>query len=231
MLMKLCISFRICLSSVGSTLEYIYIYFSQNLIMAQQTSKFSLVTQSCPTLYDPKDCILPGFLVLHQLLEFAQTHVYWVSDAIQSSHTMSSPSLTAFNFSQHECFFQWVSSSHQEAKGLEFQLQHQSFQWIFRTDLLYDWLVWPHCNPKDSQESFPTPEYKSIILQHFAFFMVQLSHPYMITGKTIAYTRWKFVSKVMSLLFNMLSRLVKAFLSRSKCLLISWLQSTSAVIL
>ena len=78
----------------------------------------------------------PGLPVHHQLPELTQTHVYWVGDAIQPSHPLSSPSPPAFNFSQHQGFFQWVSSSHQVAKVLEFQLQHQSFQWIFRTDFL-----------------------------------------------------------------------------------------------
>ena len=86
------------------------------------------------------------------------------------------------------------------------------------------------CSPRDSQESSPTPQFKSINFRHSAFFTVQLSHPYMTTGKTIALTRWTFVGKVMSLLFNMLSRLVITFLPRSKRLLISWLQSPSAVI-
>jgi len=97
---------------------------------------FSLVTQSCPTLCDPKDCGMPGLLVHHQLLELTQTHVHWVSDAIQPSHPLSSPSPPAFNLSQHQGLFQWVNSSHQVAKELEFQLQHLSSQWIFRTDLL-----------------------------------------------------------------------------------------------
>ena len=73
------------------------------------------------------------------------THVHWVGDAIQPSHPLSSPSPPAFNLSQHQGLFQWVSSSHQVAKGLEFQLQHQSFQCIFRTDFLQDWLVWSPC--------------------------------------------------------------------------------------
>ena len=78
----------------------------------------------------------PGFPVHHQLPEIAQTHVHWVSDAIQPSYSLSSPSPPTFNLSQHQGFFQWVSSSHQVAKVLELQLQHQSFQWIFRTDFL-----------------------------------------------------------------------------------------------
>ena len=107
---------------------------------------------------------------------------------------------------------------------------NQSFQWTPRTDLLQDGLVGSPCSPRDSQESSPNHSSKASILRHSAFFIVQLSHPYMTTGKTIALTRWTFVSKVMSLLFNMLSRLVIAFLPRSKHLLISCLQSPSAVI-
>ena len=115
---------------------------------------------------------------------------------------------------------------------LEFQLQPQSFQWIFRTDFLQHWLVGSPCSPRDSQESSLTPQFKSInSLALPPFFIVQLSHPYLTTGKTIALTRWTFVGKVKFLLFNMLSRLVIAFLPRSKHLLISWLQSPSAVIL
>ena len=98
--------------------------------------QFSSVPQSCSILCDPMDCSTPGLPVHHQLLEFTQTHVHWVSDAIQPSHPLSSPSPPVFNLSQHQGLFQWVSSSHQVAKVLEFQLQHRSFQWIFRTDLL-----------------------------------------------------------------------------------------------
>ena len=93
-------------------------------------------TQSCPSLWDPRDCSTPGFLVHHQLPELTQTHVHWVSSAIQPSHPLSSPSSHAFNLSQHQNLSQWVSSSPQVTKVLEFQLQHQSFQWIFRTDFL-----------------------------------------------------------------------------------------------
>ena len=94
------------------------------------------VTKSSLVLCDPTDCSMPGFRVLHYLLELAQTHVHWIGDAIQPSHPLSSPSPPAFNLSQHQGLFKWVSSSHQVAKVLEFQLQHQSFQWIFRTDFL-----------------------------------------------------------------------------------------------
>ena len=98
--------------------------------------QFSSVTQSCPTLCDPMNCSTPGLPVQNQLPESTQTHVHWVSDAIQPSHPLSSPSPPALNLSQHQGLFKWVSSSHQVAKVLEFQLQYQSFQWIFRTDLL-----------------------------------------------------------------------------------------------
>ena len=113
---------------------------------------------------------------------------------------------------------------------MEFQFQHHSFQTNPRADLLQNGLVGSPCSPRDSQESSPTPQFKSI-LQCSAFFTVQLSHPYMTTGKTIALTRRTFVGKVMSLLLNMPSRLVITFLPRSKHILISWLQSPSAVIL
>ena len=96
---------------------------------------YSSVFQSCLTLYGPMNCSMPDLSVHHQLLEFTQTHVHWVSDAIQPSHPLTSPS-PAYSLSQHQGLFKWVSSSHQVAKVLEFQLQHQSFQWIFRTDFL-----------------------------------------------------------------------------------------------
>ena len=102
----------------------------------EYTVQFSSVAQSCPTLCDPMNRSTPGLPVHHQLREFTQTHVHWVSDAIQPSHPLSSPSPPAPNPSQHQGLFQWVNSSHEVAKVLEFQLQHQSFQWIPRTDLL-----------------------------------------------------------------------------------------------
>ena len=98
--------------------------------------QFSSVTQSCPTLCNPMDYSTPGLPVHHQLPELTQTHVHWVGDANQPSHPLSSPSPPALNLSQHQGLFKWVSSSHQVAKVLEFQLQHQFFQWIPRTDLL-----------------------------------------------------------------------------------------------
>ena len=96
----------------------------------------SSVTQLCLTLRDPINCSMPGLPVHHQLPESTQIHVHWVSDASQPSHPLLPPSPPALNLSQHQGFFHWVSSSHQVAKMLEFQLQHQSFQWTPRTDLL-----------------------------------------------------------------------------------------------
>ena len=108
------------------------------------------------------DCSAPGFPIHHQLLGLAQTHVHWVGDAIQPSHSLSSPSPPTFNHSQHQSLFQWVSYLHQVARVLEFRLQHQSFQWIFRTDIILDGLVGSPYSPRDSQESCPTPQFKSI---------------------------------------------------------------------
>ena len=98
--------------------------------------QFSSVTQSCPTLCNPMNHSTPGLSVHHQLPESTQTHAHRVSDAIQPSHPLSSPSPPAPNPSQHQGVFQWVNSSHEVAKILEFQLQHQSFQWTPRTNLL-----------------------------------------------------------------------------------------------
>ena len=119
-----------------------------------------LIAQSCPILCDPTDCSMQGFPVLHCLLELAQTHVHWMDDAIQLSHLLLPPFPPALNLSQHQGLFQWVGSSHQMAKVLE--LQHQSFQWMFRVDFLWDWLVSSPCCSRDSQESSPAPQFKNI---------------------------------------------------------------------
>ena len=136
------------------------------------------------------DCSMPGFPVLHHLMELAQTHVHWVSDAIQPSHPLLSPSPPAFNLSQHQSLFQWVSSSHQVTKVLELQLQlqHESFQWYsglisFRMDW-FDLLAVQGTLKSLLQHHSS----KASILWCSAFFMVQLLHPYMTTGKTIAST-------------------------------------------
>ena len=117
-----------------SPLLHVFYYYEIPVLCV--SVQFSSVTQSCLTLCNPMDCSTPGSPVHHQLLEPAQTHVHWVDDAIQSSHPLLSPSPPTFNHSKHQDLFKWVNSSHQVAKVLEFQLQHQSFQWIFRTDFL-----------------------------------------------------------------------------------------------
>ena len=121
-----------------------------------------LVTNLCPTLCSPTDCSTPSFSVLHNLLEFAQIYVHWVRDAVYPVHPLLSPFPFAFNISQHQGLFQWAGSSYQVAKVLELQLQHQSFQWIFRVDFLLDRLVWFPCSPRDSQESSPALQFESI---------------------------------------------------------------------
>ena len=193
--------------------------------------QLSSVAQSRLTLCDPINHSTPGLPVHHQLLESTQTNVHWAGDAIQPSHPLSSPSLPALNLSQHRGLFQWVSSSHQVAKVLKFQLQQQSFQWTPRmTSFRMDWLDLLAVQGA-LKSLLQHHSSKASILLHSAFFIVQLSHPYMTTGKIIALTRQTFAGKGMSLLFNMLSRFVITFLPRSKHLLISWLQSPSAVIL
>ena len=118
----------------------------------------SVVSDSC----DPMDCSTPGLPVHHQLPELTQTHVHRVSDAIQPSHPLSSPSLPVPNPSQHQSLFQRDDSSHEVAKVLKFQLEHHSFQRNPRADLLQNGLVGSPCSPRDSWESSPTPQFKSI---------------------------------------------------------------------
>ena len=117
--------------------------------------QFSSVAQLCPTLRDPMNRSTPGLPVHHQLREFTQTHVHRVSDAIQPSHPLLSPSPPTPNPSQHQSLFQWVNSSHEVAKVLEFQLQHHSLQRNPRADLLQNGLVGSPCSPRDSQGSSP----------------------------------------------------------------------------
>ena len=124
--------------------------------------QFSSAAQLCWNLCDPMDRSTAGFPVHHQLPERTSPHVHQVGDAIQPSHPLSAPYPPVPNLSQHQGLFQWVSTWHQVAKVLEFQLQHQSFQWTPRTDLLLDWLVGSPCSPRDSQDSSPTPQFKSI---------------------------------------------------------------------
>ena len=172
----------------------------------------------------------PGLPVHRQLLKFTQTHDHQVGDAILPSHPLSSllllpsifPSIRVFSNESalhirwpRYCSFSFNISPSNEYPGLI----------SFRMDWL-DLLVVQGTLKSLLQHHSS----KASILLHLAFFIVQLGHPYMTTGKTIALSRWTFVSKVMSLLFNMLSRLVITFLPRSKRLLISWLQSPSAVV-
>ena len=128
-----------------------------------QMSHFSHFSRSVVTdslrLHEPQHARSPFH---HQLLKFTQTHVHWVRDAIQTSHPLSSPFPPAFSLCQHQGLFQWVSSSHQVPKVLEFQLQHQSFQWTFRAEFPSDGVVGYPCSPRDSQESSPTLHFKSI---------------------------------------------------------------------
>ena len=187
---------------------------------------FRSIVQSCPTL-QPHGLQQPKLLCPSPTPGVYSNSVHWVSDAIQPSHPLLGFSVPTLNLSQHQGLFKWVSSSHQMAKILELQLQHQSSNEYsglisFRLDLLavqgtLKSLPQQHCS-------------KASILWCSAFCKVQISHPYMTTEKTIALIRWTFVGKVMSLLFNVLSRLVITFLPRSKHLLVSWLQSPSAVI-
>ena len=106
------------------------------MLVRISSAQFSSVAQSCATLCGPKDYSTPSLPVHNQLSEFTQIHLHWVGDAIQPSHPLSTLSPPTFNLSQHQGLFQWVSSSHQVAKVLEFQLQHHSYQWIFRTDFI-----------------------------------------------------------------------------------------------
>ena len=130
----------------------------------QQGPQFNSVPQLCPVLCDPMDCSTPGFPVHHQLPELAQTNVHWVGDAIQPSHPLLSPLPPAFNLSQHQGLFQWVSCLHQMAKVLEFQLQHQFFQWRQRNSGLISFRIdWFDLLPVQGTLKSPaTPEFKSI---------------------------------------------------------------------
>ena len=177
------------------------------------------------------DCSTPGRPVHHQHPEFTQTHLHWVGDAIQPSHPLLSPSPPALNLSLHQGLFKWVSSSHQVAKVWSFNFSiSPSNEYSGLISFRMDWLDLL-ADQGTLKSLLQHHSSKASILRHSAFFIVQLSHPYMTTGKTIALTRQTFVGKVMSLLLNMLSRLVITFLPRSKRLLISCLQSPSAVIL
>ena len=174
---------------------------------------------------------LPGLHVHHQLLEPAQTHVHPVGDAIQPSHPLSSPSPPAFNFPSIMVF------SNESVLHIRWS-KYWNFSFSISPSNEYSRLIsfridWFHLLAVQGalKSLLQHHSSKASVLLCSAFFMVQLSHPYMTTRKNIAFTRWTFVGEVLSLIFNMLSSLVMAFLLRSKCLLISLLQSSSAVIL
>ena len=175
------------------------------------------VTKSCLTLCDPMDCSTPGFPVLHCLLEFAQTHVHWISDAIQPFHPLSTPSLPALNLSRHWGLFQWVGSLHQMAKVLELQLNiSPSKEYSGLISFRIDWfeLLAVQGTLKSHLQDHSL---KASVFQCSILFLVPLSHSYMTTGKTIHsldYTDLCRQSDASA--FNMLSRCVIAFLPRSK---------------
>ena len=124
------------------------------------------VAQPCLTLWKPTGCSMSDLPVPHHLPKFAQVHVHCISDALHPSPLMpSTPS--ALNLFYHQRLFQWVSCLHQMIKILDLQLQHQSFQWIFRTDFLSHWLIWSPCSPRDSQESSPTLQFQNILSHCF----------------------------------------------------------------
>ena len=161
------------------------------------------------------DCSTPGSPIHHQLLEPAQTHVHWVSDAIQTSHPRSSPFLPAFNLSQHQGILQGDSSLHQVANNSIGTSASASVLPMNIHDWFPLWLTGSILQSKGLSRVFYN-SWKESILGRSEFFMVQLSHPYMTTGKTIALTRQTFAGKGMSLFFNILSRLAIAFLSSIK---------------
>ena len=195
----------------GGIYQFIYSTFIERFIFHFHSFSLSSVAQSCPTLCDPIDCSTPGSSVHHQLPELTHTHVYQVSDAIQTSHPLSSPSI----FPSIRLFSNQSVLHIRWPKYWSFSFSISPFnKYSGLISFRIDWLGF--LEVQGTLKSFlQNHSSKASVLQWSAFFIVQLSHPYMITGKTIALTRWTFVGKVMSLLFNMLSRLVITFLPRS----------------
>ena len=191
----------------------------------------SSVAQLCPTLCDPMDCSTPVFSVHHEFLELAQNHVCRVGDDIQPSHPLLPLLPLPSIFPSIRVFFNELALHIRRPKDWSFSFSISlSNDYSGLISFRIDWfdLLAVQGTLKSLLQHHSS---KASILWHSDFFMAQLSHPYMTTGKTIVLTIWTFVGKVMSLLFNMLSKFAIAFLPRSKCLLISWLQLPSAVIL
>ena len=140
--------------------------FLSSLVSVQ----FSSITQSCPTLTDPIDCSTPGFPVHHQLPEWIQTHVHWVSDTIQLSHPLSSPYSPAFNLSHHQSLFKWVSSSHQVGKVLEFLLQPSVLPMNIQDWFPLGWTSWISLQSKALSRVF-----SNTTVQKHQIFYAQLS--------------------------------------------------------
>ena len=164
------------------------------------------------TLCKPVNSSTPGFLALHYHPKFGQTHIHWVSDAIQPFHPLSPSSPLALNLSQHQ-------GPNKSALPIRWP-KHWNFSFSISTSIDYSWLISFRIDWFDLQESSPVRQFKSINSSVLSFIMVQLSHPYTTTSKTIVLTRWTFVAKVMCPLFNTMSRFVTAFLLRNKLLLI-----------
>ena len=176
------------------------------------TVQFSSVAQSCLTLCEPMNCSTPVLPVHHQLLEFTQTHIHWTGDAIQPSHPLSSPHLPSSIFPSIRVFSNESALPIRWPKYWNFSFNispcnGHSVLIVFRMDWLD--LLSVQGTLKSLLQHHSS---KASIIQSSAFFTVQLLHSYMTTGKAIALTRWSFVGKVMSLLFNMLSSLVTTFL-------------------
>ena len=156
---------------------------------------FVVESPSWVWLCDTMNWSMPGLPVPHHLPNFAQVHIHCIGDASQASHSLVPSSPSALNLSQHQGIFQWVSCSHQMTKIPEFQLQHQSFQWVFRVDFPLDWLVLSPCCPRDPQKSSPAPQFEGINSSALNIFYYPVLTSYMTPGKTIVLTIQTFVAK------------------------------------